>query len=83
VKLFILKNLYSVPAHGNFEQILNGFYVDKLGYGEYHPKIKTSNLNKFLNRLDKYQNKLNSMKKMDNEGIIKELEYNIEKYSKK
>ena len=29
------KPIYSVPAIGNFEQTLNGFYVQKLGYGEY------------------------------------------------
>ncbi|MDL2246348.1 glycosyltransferase [Methanobrevibacter sp. OttesenSCG-928-K11] len=81
--IYLKKPIYSVPAHGNFEQILNGFYVDKLGYGEYHSKIKTNQINKFLSKLDKYQKKLNSVKKTDNEGIIKELEYNIEKYSKK
>ncbi len=75
------KPICSIPARGNFEQTLNGFYVQKLGYGEYHEQINTNKIKKFLNQLDKYQGKLNSVKKYGNEGIIRELEYRIEKYS--
>lgn len=76
------KPIYSVPAQGNFEQILNGFYVQKLGYGEYHENMSIKKLNNFLKRLDKYQNKLNNVKNYNNDGIIRELEYRIEKYSR-
>ena len=76
------KPIYSVPAIGNFEQTLNGFYVQKLGYGEYHENMSVKKLKIFLNRLDKYQNKLNKVKIYNNDGIIRELEYRIEKYSK-
>lgn len=76
------KPIYSVPAIGNFEQTLNGFYVQKLGYGEYHEKMSPKKLKIFLKRLDKYQNKLNNVKRYNNDGIIRELEYRIEKYSR-
>ena len=76
------KPIYSVPAIGNFEQTLNGFYVQKLGYGEYHENMSVEKLKIFLKRLDKYQNKLNKVKIYKNDGIIRELEYRIEKYSK-
>ena len=36
----------------------------------------------FLNNLDKYQQKLAKVKNRNNDGIIRELEYRIEKYSK-
>ena len=75
------KPIYSVPAQGNFEQILNGFYVQKLGYGEYHKKMSVKKLEKFLNRLPKYQERLSKVKKTNNDGIIKELMYRINKYS--
>ena len=39
-------------------------------------------LERFLKRLDKYQNKLNNVKRYNNDGIIHELEYRIEKYSR-
>ena len=76
------KPIYSIPANGNFEQILNGFYVQKLGYGEYHEKMSVNKLSKFLNRLPKYQQRLKKVKKTNNDGIVKELVYRIEKYSK-
>ena len=75
------KPIYSVPAIGNFEQTLNGFYVQKLGYGEYHENMSVKKLKLFLKRLDKYQSKLNNVKRYNNDGIIRELEYRIEKYS--
>ena len=36
----------------------------------------------FLNNLDKYQKRINNVKRTNNDGIIKELIYRIEKYSK-
>lgn len=77
------KPIYSVPAIGNFEQTLNGFYVQKLGYGEYHEDMSPKKVEKFLKRLPKYQEKLAKVKKTNNDGIVNELIYRIEKYSKK
>ncbi len=77
------KPIYSVPAIGNFEQTLNGFYVQKLGYGEYHEEMSPKKVEKFLKRLPKYQEKLAKVKKTNNDGIVNELIYRMEKYSKK
>ena len=77
------KPIYSVPAIGNFEQTLNGIYVQKLGYGEYHEEMSPKKVEKFLKRLPKYQKKLAKVKKTNNDGIVNELIYRIEKYSKK
>lgn len=77
------KPIYSVPTIGNFEQTLNGFYVQKLGYGEYHEEMSPKKVEKFLKRLPKYQEKLAKVKKTNNDGIVNELIYCIEKYSKK
>jgi len=46
--IYLKKPIYSIPTIGNFEQVLNGFYVDKLGYGELHKKIKKTTLKEFL-----------------------------------
>lgn len=80
--IYLKKPIYSVPAIGNFEQTLNGFYVQKLGYGEYHEIMNASKVQKFLSRLPKYQERLKNLKKTNNDGIIRELKYRIEKYSK-
>ena len=79
--IYLKKPIYSVPAIGNFEQTLNGFYVQKLGYGEYHEVMSAKRVGNFLKRLPKYQQKLANVKKTNNDGIIHELIYRIEKYS--
>ena len=71
-----------MPALGNFEQILNGFYVDKLGYGEYHEDMESKNIKSFLSNLDKYQKNLNKVVNTDNSAIFNELYRDIEKYYK-
>ena len=76
------KPIYSVPALGNFEQTLNGYYVERLGYGEYHEVMSAKRVENFLSRLPKYQKNLAKVKKTNNDGIIKELAYRIEKYSR-
>lgn len=80
--IHLKKPIYSVPAIGNFEQTLNGFYVQKLGYGEYHESMSAKLVASFLKRLPKYQRRLARVKKTNNDGIIRELIYRIEKYSK-
>ena len=81
--IHLKKPIYSVPAIGNFEQTLNGFYVQKLGYGEYHENLSAKKVENFLKRLPKYQKRLERVKKTNNDGIVRELIYRIEKYSKK
>ena len=80
--IHLKKPIYSVPAIGNFEQTLNGFYVQKLGYGEYHEVMSAKRVANFLKKLPKYQRRLAKVKKTNNDGIVRELIYRIEKYSK-
>ena len=80
--IHLKKPIYSVPAIGNFEQTLNGFYVQKLGYGEYHESMNAKKIANFLKRLPKYHQRLAKVKKTNNDGIVRELIYRIEKYSK-
>ena len=44
--------------------------------------MSAKGVERFLQRLPKYQEKLSKVKKTNNDGIIKELIYRIEKYSK-
>ena len=79
--IHLKKPIYSVPAIGNFEQTFNGFYVQKLGYGEYHENLSAKKVYNFLKRLPRYQKRLAKVKKTNNDGIVRELIYRIEKYS--
>ena len=71
------KPIFSIPAQGNFEQLLNGFYVQKLGYGEYHNSMSIAKLSTFLKKLPKYQEKLNNAlkEKEDLSVLVKEIKY--------
>lgn len=80
--IYLKKPIYSTPAHKNFEQILNGFYVEKLGYGEYHDRLDVEKIENFLNNLDKYQENLNKVEPWDNTELLKDLDLSIEKYSR-
>ena len=80
--IYLKKPIYSTPAHKNFEQILNGFYVEKLGYGEYHDDLDVEKIKKFLSKLDVYQENLNKVEPWTNDAILKDLDESIEKYSK-
>ncbi|WP_295113051.1 MJ1255/VC2487 family glycosyltransferase [uncultured Methanobrevibacter sp.] len=80
--IYLKKPIYSVPARGNFEQTLNGFYVQKLGYGEYHESMNAERVKSFLTRLPKYRKMLQKVKNSNNDGIVNELIYRIEKYSR-
>ena len=44
--------------------------------------MNASKVKKFLSRLPKYQEKLEKVKNHNNDGIVRELKYRIEKYSK-
>jgi uncharacterized protein (TIGR00661 family) len=80
--IYLKKPIYSTPAHKNFEQILNGFYVEKLGFGEYHDELKVEEIKAFLNNLDVYQANLDKVEPWDNSAILEDLDLSIEKYSR-
>lgn len=80
--IYLKKPIYCTPAHKNFEQILNGFYVEKLGFGESHDDLDVKKIEGFLDNLDKYQENLNKVEPWDNTEILKDLDLSIEKYSK-
>ena len=80
--IYLKKPIYSTPAHKNFEQILNGFYVEKLGFGESHENLDVKEIESFLENLDKYQENLNKVEPWDNTEILKDLDLSIEKYSR-
>ncbi|MDR0911148.1 MAG: glycosyltransferase [Methanobrevibacter sp.] len=80
--IYLKKPIYSIPAKGNFEQLLNGLYVEKLNYGVMREDFNLNDFKKFLKNLDKYKKYLNNTKNHDNKAIFKEIRESIEKYSK-
>ena len=52
------KPVLSVPIKKQFEQILNAIFVDKLGYGEFHRKLKVDKIKDFISNIDIYKENL-------------------------
>lgn len=80
--IYLKKPIFSIPVIGQFEQTLNGFYIEKLGFGEYHEDMSNEKIENFLKNLPKYEKNLAKNENSDNTGIISKLEESIEKFSK-
>ncbi len=72
--LYLRKPILSFPIEKHFEQILNAFYIEKLGYGSYGKKLDEKTVSFFLKKLDKYRINLLKYKKEDNRKILKKLD---------
>lgn len=68
--LYLGKPVLSEPILGQVEQIINAYYLKKLGYGRYVGQIKARAVKKFLKKLPKYEKKLKSYEKSNNSEIL-------------
>ncbi len=80
--IYLKKPILSIPVKGQFEQILNAIYMERLGYGEFHEELELDIVEQFLNKLDTYSEALKSYKQDGNKAILKELDRLIKIYSK-
>ncbi len=81
--IYLGKPVLSIPVKKQFEQIVNAFYLEKLGYGEFYEEIDEEIINRFLSRLDIYRKLINSYKYEGNLKVFDALDKCIKKYSKK
>lgn len=72
--VYLGKPVLSVPIKKQFEQILNAIFIDELGYGEFHKKLKVKSIEKFISNIDDYRKNLKKYKKEDNKRILKKLD---------
>lgn len=79
--LHLGKPYLAVPVEKQFEQVLNAYYLEKLGYGKYYDKLNKKKIEDFLRNLPKYEKNLSSYPKEDNSKIFKKIDQLIIKYS--
>jgi uncharacterized protein (TIGR00661 family) len=79
--IYLKKPVLSIPVRGQFEQILNAIYLERLGYGEFHEELEKDNVIHFLSKLDSYNDSLRSYNQDGNKAILKELDSLIKYYS--
>ena len=80
--IYLKKPVLSIPVKGQFEQVLNAIYLERLGYGEFHEELELDVVEQFLDKLDTYSEALKSYNQDGNKAILKELDHLIKIYSK-
>ena len=77
--LFLKKPIFSIPIKSQFEQVLNGRFIEKLGAGASHPLLNKQNLGNFLKNLETYKHKLQMYDPGEQEEILKIIDEKINK----
>ena len=80
--IYLKKPVLSIPVKGQFEQILNAIYLERLGYGEFHEELEMDGVIHFLSKLNTYNESLRYYNQDGNKAILKELDSLIKYYSR-
>jgi uncharacterized protein (TIGR00661 family) len=78
--VYLHKPVCSVPIHGQFEQYLNGAYIDKLSYGRCFPSFTADGIKAFLYDLPRFRNALDGYHQDGNEKLFEILDRVLAKF---
>ncbi len=53
--LYLGKPIFSIPTQRDFEQMINAYHVEKLGYGRYNFSPSATHIQAFINNLEHYR----------------------------
>ena len=82
--VYLHKPMLSLPVEGQFEQVLNALYLERLGYGMYAKALDTDVLKDFLSRVPKCEEALKGYSQDGNKKLIAALDEQLEKaYARK
>lgn len=68
--LYLRKKMLLLPLAGQYEQLLNARYVEKLGLGTWSEQVDRSAVSRFLERLDEPMSQDDRILWPDNEGFL-------------
>ena len=77
--LYLKKPIFSLPIRHQFEQVVNGQFVESLGAGMYHMSLNEENLKDFLDNLDTYKENLKSYDPGNQKQTLKRIDKEIQK----
>ncbi|MFA6888904.1 MAG: MJ1255/VC2487 family glycosyltransferase [Candidatus Woesearchaeota archaeon] len=72
--LYLQKPVFAIPIRRQYEQILNGYYLQKLGYGVSVKNISIENFTQFLKNKKVYEKNIKKMKWDNNKKLFETLE---------
>ncbi|MFD2562417.1 MJ1255/VC2487 family glycosyltransferase [Aquimarina rubra] len=81
--LFLKKPICTVPIKNQFEQYVNGAYIQKLGYGKMLNDFASDGIKSFLLDLSEFQNKINQYDQKDNDKLFIVLDEKLKEYDEK
>ncbi len=80
--LYLGKPIYSIQINNQFEQLINSYYLEKLGYGMYDLKANEKRLVRFIEGLNYFKKNIKRDKKNfnGNNFIFRELNKILKKF---
>lgn len=72
--VYLRKPMLSVPIGGQFEQVLNALYLEKLNYGRYAKTLDADALNAFLEAIPSCQESLKGYSQNGNTELLQKLD---------
>lgn len=76
--LYLKKPIFSIPLHHQFEQVINGKLITRLGVGISSKNVTKNKINQFLNNLDEYQKKLQTYNRGNQQEMLETIRREIE-----
>jgi uncharacterized protein (TIGR00661 family) len=77
--VYLHKPMLSLPVEGQFEQVINALYLEKLGYGMYAKALDGAVLSEFLSRVPRCEEALEGYSQDGNRQLIAALDQQLEK----
>jgi uncharacterized protein (TIGR00661 family) len=68
--VYLHKPTFALPVAGQIEQVINGRYLQHLGYGRTAPQLDATGLAEFLDRSEVYAERLQSYQQAGNERLF-------------
>lgn len=79
--LYLKKPFLAMPVEKQFEQVINAFYLEKLGYGKYWDNLDKEKIESFLFNIEKYKKNLKNYQPQNNDKLFAKLDELINKYT--
>ena len=76
--LHLGKPYLAIPVKHQFEQILNAYYVSRLGYGAYWDELNRERIEAFLFNVDAYRERLRNYPRQGNAALLQRLDQLLE-----
>jgi uncharacterized protein (TIGR00661 family) len=78
--VYLRKPVFSIPVQSQFEQVVNGYYLDRSGYGCTAPGLSAEPLDHFFSNIDRYRKNLSSYDQSEgNQRLFRMLDEHLDR----